>query len=188
MSSHTSLSQYFREVVAEQHDSPLPLDAQTAGYSNVIVGGERRVRRSPHQHRIQALGNSPAFSIPQRQYPAHSQSATMPLQKRSAPDDSNGTPAKQIKTEHPEEFSKAVKKRLQSSSRTGQACDRCKVSATAAPHHQRLNQKANCFSRFAKSDAMDSQEAVPHVCRTIQSVGRPIGLLVGPHRVAMSKG
>jgi hypothetical protein len=42
--------------------------------------------------------------------------------------DGNGTPAKQIKTEYPEEFSNAVKKRLQSSSRTGQACDRCKVS------------------------------------------------------------
>ena len=53
----------------------------------------------------------------------------MPLQNRSASDDSNGIPAKHIKTEHPEEFSNAVKKRLQSCSRTGQACDRCKVSA-----------------------------------------------------------
>jgi hypothetical protein len=52
---------------------------------------------------------------------------TMPP-KRIASDEPNGTPAKQPKTEHPEEFSNAVKKKLQSSSRTGQACDRCKVS------------------------------------------------------------
>ena len=59
---------------------------------------------------------------------------TMPPQKRPTDDDDdNGTPAKQIKTEHPEEFSNAVKKRLQSSSRTGQACDRCKVSPHLRP-------------------------------------------------------
>lgn len=52
--------------------------------------------------------------------------ATMP-QKRSVSGGPSGTPAKQIKTEHPEDFSNAVKKRIQSSSRTGQACDRCKV-------------------------------------------------------------
>jgi hypothetical protein len=50
-------------------------------------------------------------------------------QKRSSPGEANGTPAKQIKAEHPEEFSNAVKKKLQSSTRTGQACDRCKVSS-----------------------------------------------------------
>src|SRR4051812_40232950 len=47
--------------------------------------------------------------------------------KRSASEDANGGPSKQVKTEQPEEFSNAVKKKLQSSSRTGQACDRCKV-------------------------------------------------------------
>ncbi|KAF8865237.1 hypothetical protein BDZ45DRAFT_580482 [Acephala macrosclerotiorum] len=50
----------------------------------------------------------------------------MPSQKRPA-GDANGAPAKQVKAEHPEEFSNAVKKKLQSSQRTGQACDRCKV-------------------------------------------------------------
>lgn len=52
-------------------------------------------------------------------------------QKRSSPGEGNGTPTKLAKAEHPEEFSNAVKKKLQSSSRTGQACDRCKVSASS---------------------------------------------------------
>ncbi|RFU32708.1 hypothetical protein B7463_g3610, partial [Scytalidium lignicola] len=47
-------------------------------------------------------------------------------QKRTSSEPNNGTP-KQVRIEHPEEFSKAVKKRLQSSTRTGQACDRCKI-------------------------------------------------------------
>jgi hypothetical protein len=52
-------------------------------------------------------------------------------QKRPSPGEANGTPAKVAKAEHPEEFSNAVKKKLQSSTRTGQACDRCKVSSTS---------------------------------------------------------
>ncbi|KAI9802470.1 MAG: hypothetical protein M1825_002855 [Sarcosagium campestre] len=52
--------------------------------------------------------------------------------KRSSPDGLQGpspSRSKQVKTENfgPEEFSKSVKKRLASSTRTGQACDRCKV-------------------------------------------------------------
>lgn len=58
---------------------------------------------------------------------------TMPSIKRTASDESNGAPAKQPKTEHPEEFSNAVKKKLLSSSRTGQACDRCKVRTAVLP-------------------------------------------------------
>jgi len=50
-------------------------------------------------------------------------------QKRSSPGEATGAPAKVAKAEHPEEFSNAVKKKLQSSTRTGQACDRCKVSS-----------------------------------------------------------
>jgi hypothetical protein len=49
-------------------------------------------------------------------------------QKRPASGEPEAVGAKHIKAEHPEEFSNAVKKRLASSSRTGQACDRCKVS------------------------------------------------------------
>lgn len=49
-------------------------------------------------------------------------------QKRPAPPDENNAPVKHVKAEHPEEFSNAVKKRLASSTRTGQACDRCKVT------------------------------------------------------------
>lgn len=39
----------------------------------------------------------------------------------------SATPVKQLRAERPEEFSSVVKKKLQSSTRTGQACDRCKV-------------------------------------------------------------
>lgn len=42
-------------------------------------------------------------------------------------DETHPNGAKQPKLEHPEEFSNTVKKRLASSTRTGQACDRCKV-------------------------------------------------------------
>jgi hypothetical protein len=52
--------------------------------------------------------------------------ATMPG-KRTASGEPDGTPVKQPKTERPEEFSKQVRTKLQGSSRTGQACDRCKV-------------------------------------------------------------
>lgn len=51
--------------------------------------------------------------------------AAMP--KRNASGEPKEAQVKQVKAEHPEEFSDAVKKRLQSSTRTGQACDRCKV-------------------------------------------------------------
>lgn len=48
--------------------------------------------------------------------------------KRISSGSPSGTPAKLPKTEtRPEDFSNSVKKRLQSSTRTGQACDRCKV-------------------------------------------------------------
>lgn len=51
-------------------------------------------------------------------------------QKRSPSNGINAPTAKQIKSERPEEFSEAVRKRLTASSRTGQACDRCKVCGT----------------------------------------------------------
>lgn len=69
-------------------------------------------------------------------YPASSSSRTaksglwssrMPP-KRTLSDSPSGTPGKIAKTEQkPEDFSNHVKKKLQSSTRTGQACDRCKV-------------------------------------------------------------
>jgi hypothetical protein len=51
----------------------------------------------------------------------------MPPGKRNASGEPNSAPVKQPKTERPEEFSKQVRSKLQGSSRTGQACDRCKV-------------------------------------------------------------
>lgn len=50
----------------------------------------------------------------------------------------NGVPVKHAKTERPEDFSKQVAKKLKDSNRTGQACDRCKVSS-ALPHLSRVS-------------------------------------------------
>ena len=49
-------------------------------------------------------------------------------QKRQSTDD-GGPPTKKFKgiTEVPGDYSDAVRKKYQSASRTGQACDRCKV-------------------------------------------------------------
>lgn len=75
----------------------------------------------------------------------------MPGAKRPVADGPNGTPpVKHLKVEHPEEFSQAVKKKLQASNRTGQACDRCKVS-----HAFTERTGANRIRRFVRSDAME---------------------------------
>ncbi|RDW76123.1 hypothetical protein BP5796_06944 [Coleophoma crateriformis] len=50
----------------------------------------------------------------------------MPTKRKSSAD-LHSSASKQQKTEHVKECSRTVKKRLQSSNRTGQACDRCKV-------------------------------------------------------------
>lgn len=131
MSPHALSSSLFtRDIVVKQQDSLSSPYATTVAYAGGGVNQEPQYNSISTQHR--ALERSTAFSIPERQHPAHSRFATMPPQKRNASDDSNSTSAKHIKTEQPEEFSNAVKKRLQSSSRTGQACDRCKVSTTAS--------------------------------------------------------
>jgi hypothetical protein len=64
--------------------------------------------------------------------------------KRTASGSPSGTPGKTIKSEQkPEDFSNSVKKRLQSSTRTGQACDRCKVylyfTSKSASHPKRAS-------------------------------------------------
>lgn len=93
-------------------------------------------------------------------------------QKRSSPGEANGHPSKQIKTEQPEEFSNAVKKKLQSSTRTGQACDRCKVS------HRSVNRLPPThplsLRRSERLDAMAFQEDVPLVCRIIPTAEQQI--------------
>jgi hypothetical protein len=139
MSPYASSSLFTQNIVVKPQDSPSPPHAQSG---QRVGGGVRRDSQyksfnsssssKPRVHGVlhgflhDPCDNIGAFTV-----------CTMPSgQKRSASDDSNGTPAKQIKTEQPEEFSNAVKKRLQSSSRTGQACDRCKVSATASGIHK----------------------------------------------------
>lgn len=59
--------------------------------------------------------------------------------KRTSSGSPSGTPGKVVKTEaKPEDFSNSVKKRLQSSTRTGQACDRCKVPSLTCTKAQQL--------------------------------------------------
>jgi hypothetical protein len=88
--------------------------------------GECFGRDSTFESQIRGLEYRPASSINTTASSGASYASTTMPQKRPS-EGENGVPAKHIKAEHPEEFSNAVKKRLQSSSRTGQACDRCKV-------------------------------------------------------------
>ncbi len=102
------------------------------------VGVARRDSQYPESQRRESR---PAYSI-YNTTTASSVASMMP-QKRPSPSDGNGngngnvntnaSPAKHVKTEHPEEFSNTVKKRLASSTRTGQACDRCKVFPNPRP-------------------------------------------------------
>lgn len=60
----------------------------------------------------------------------------------------------------PDDFSSVVKNRLQSYTRTGQACDRCKVSSRPIPVHCRPN--ADCARpRSARFDATPCLKAAP---------------------------
>lgn len=59
----------------------------------------------------------------------------------------------------PDDFSSVVKNRLQSYTRTGQACDRCKVRHGQGGFLRRDTNRA--LYRFARSDAMLSQRDVP---------------------------
>ena len=114
-----------------------------------------------------------------------SSSGEMP-QKRSSPGQVNGSPAKHVKAEHPEEFSQAVKKKLLNSTRTGQACDRCKVRPKLQVGSTRANMLPAC--RFERSDAMDSPEDAPLACRTITNVVQQTELRVAQHPEDTSRG
>jgi hypothetical protein len=86
---------------------------------------------------------------------------------------------KAAKTEYfgPEDFSNSVKKRLASSTRTGQACDRCKVG------NQRIVLVHLCLGwltpdlRYAKYDAMGCQGDALLACKTAQNAVLLIALL-----------
>lgn len=102
-------------IKQEQYQFPHELYATPAAYNNDV--GARRCSESLNSS-VRATVNTVRLPASRATLPI-----AMPGQKRPAPE-SNGKP---IKAEQPEEFSNAVKKRLQSSTRTGQACDRCKV-------------------------------------------------------------
>lgn len=106
-----------------QQDYSLPIYANPVTDVVGVVERPPRVDARQYMNLEGPTASSITVGNTLRQYPAHI--GTMPP-KRNASDEANGS-TKQIKTEHPEEFSNAVKKKLQSSSRTGQACDRCKV-------------------------------------------------------------
>lgn len=95
---------------------------------SVVGGGShlylQHVQQPPFTHPTAFSTNPAAKSV--------SSLAIMPPKRNTSNSPSGGPSTKTIKTEQvrPEEFSSTVKKRLQNSSRTGQACDRCKVCLT----------------------------------------------------------
>ncbi len=106
-------------VKREQYDFSL---YATPAVHEVVGVARRESRFAEAQLRAFDRTDYSVYTAPVPSVPA----MTMP-QKRQADSNSTPGPGKHIKAEHPEEFSNAVKKRLQSSTRTGQACDRCKV-------------------------------------------------------------
>ena len=122
-SSQSSKAKRVREGRTNLTVSPVVCDTQRQHALLVLSDVTTTFEDSP-AHKVNFLT---ASSIQRTARAGASLAITTMPQKRS----SNGDPIvpalKPIKTEHPEEFSNAVKKRLQSSTRTGQACDRCKV-------------------------------------------------------------
>ena len=104
-------------------------DAAFLSWPNCVVAN-RDVRFStlscPPRHQYRVPESSTASSIPKR---TASSVPTSPMPpKRTSEQSPIGTPAKLQKADSKSEnFSESVKKRLQHSTRTGQACDRCKV-------------------------------------------------------------
>ena len=123
---HDFSSQYPRARIKEE-GHPLALYA-TPPIQDLGVGAVGPTSQFPETH-IRGLEyrTASSFNTTASSGALEGLACDMP-QKRSSPGEANGTPAKVVKAEHPEEFSNAVKKKLQSSTRTGQACDRCKVS------------------------------------------------------------
>ena len=122
--------------------------------SNAYLGSHPNYRRTASSATFMA--SSTAHSV-------------MDATKRRPLQDSNNTP-KKVKTEDPSQFSAAVKKKLQASSRTGQACDRCKVCYRTP----QLRIIAKFGRRFERFDAMHYQEGAHHVSKQAQYVKLPI--------------
>jgi hypothetical protein len=125
---HDFSSQYPRARIKEE-GHPLALYA-TPPIQDLGVGAVGPTSQFPETH-IRGLEyrTASSFNTTTASSGAFGRVGCEMPQKRSSPGEANGTPAKVAKAEHPEEFSNAVKKKLQSSTRTGQACDRCKVSS-----------------------------------------------------------
>jgi hypothetical protein len=182
---HASSSQYPRSRI-KQEDYALPLYATSPTHDVGVLRRNFQLAETQNrglEYRTASSINSTASSG------AFGRVAGDMPQKRSSPGDANGTPAKHIKAEHPEEFSNAVKKKLQSSTRTGQACDRCKVSSIWGQATTWVAHELTPFprSRYARLDVMGFQEDVPLVCRTIPNVVRPTESLVARPREVMSR-
>jgi len=184
---HRSPSQDPQGIKRESYNFPL--------YATPAVHEAGVVRRDALYVESQGRGLDcrPAYSI--YNSTASPGASTMPQKRPAPPIDSNGAPTKHIKAEHPEEFSNAVKKRVQSSTRTGQACDRCKVRWTppASPKLSlgislaALPQQLTQFIRFERSGVMAFPVDARPVCRTIRNAEPRIGSPVVPPPVAMSR-
>jgi hypothetical protein len=122
---HGSSSQYPRGRI-KQEDYNLALYATPPAQDAGVV--RRNIHLAETQNRGLEYRTASSSNITASSGAFGRVASDMP-QKRPSPGEANGTPAKHVKAEHPEEFSNAVKKKLQSSTRTGQACDRCKASS-----------------------------------------------------------
>lgn len=107
--------------------------------------------------------------------------------KRSAGSSDDGQASRDIpakvklpRLDRGQDFSSVVKNRLQSYTRTGQACDRCKVCGDPSQMFGELI--ANLFvpSRFARSDATLFLRAVPTVRARTSNASSPIASRAGP--------
>jgi hypothetical protein len=119
---------HLHQFLRDNPVSSLPLQSQP------VVGALRQSHLEHLGHQQPPSSQSPSLSASSIRIlstassaPHQAQARPMPP-KRRASGSPAGTPAKLPKQEtKPETFSNSVKKRLQSSTRTGQACDRCKV-------------------------------------------------------------
>lgn len=134
---------------------------------------------------IRALEYRPASSTVSAGASAASAVATpnpRMAQKRPSEDDgaSNGSPSKQIRCEHPEQFSRAVQKKLKDSNRTGQACDRCKVSLKGLRRSIQTEAYNSYNCRYERSDATHASRDVDHASRIRQNASLQTELQARP--------
>lgn len=119
------------------HDHPASIEYLTRG--SAAKGNLRpsNTTRSLEQNLLHGTSRPDAFV--RRLTSCSTSMESSPNAKRPAPSE-DGPPSKKIKavSEVPAQYSDAVRKKLASTSRTGQACDRCSTSHLLPGHSYRI--------------------------------------------------